>query len=91
MTLNEYPDLQDLRDKFAEWGVDLNSAVNGVLLPRNGGTGSETQHRDTQNNPVYEKAMLDRFRDVTTREQALRELAEIKVELQQRKFIPPKG
>jgi hypothetical protein len=90
LPLNEYPELQGLRDKFAEWGIDLNSAENGVLLPKGEGIGSGTPHSDTQNNERYMQAMPDRFRDVTTREQALRELSEIKVELEERRLIPSK-
>lgn len=90
LPLNEYPDLQGLRDKFIEWGIDLNDPVNGVLLPRIEGLGAGTLHRDTQGNLGYQREIWKRFADVTTGSRAIQVLAEIKSDLQQGTFIPPK-
>ena len=89
--LNEYPDLQGLREKLALWDIDLNSVANGVPLPKNAGEGVGTPHRDTQNNPVYERALLERFSEVDSPEEARFVLERIKEELLNGTFIPRKG
>ena len=89
--LNEYPDLQGLREKLALWDIDLNSVANGVPLPKNAGEGVGTPHRDTQGNPEYRDALLSRFSDVQTRDEALFVLQQVKEELRQNTFVPRKG
>jgi len=89
--LKEYPDLQDLRDRFAAWGIDLNDLANGVALPKAAGTGSGTLHKDTQANPDYVRALRDRFEGAVTRDDALRALQSIKQDLRSGTLIASKN
>lgn len=91
LPLREYARLAGLRERFAEWGIDLNDPVNGVALPKNQGIGQGTPHKDTQNNHEYERALLTAFRAVETTEQALAVLTQIKQQLRQGSFIKPKA
>jgi hypothetical protein len=89
--LNEYPQLNELRDRLAGWGIDMNDpSINGVMLPRSPDVGSGTVHADTQRNPEYEAAIRRRFAGVTTRERAVEVLDDIKQELRNGTFVPPK-
>jgi hypothetical protein len=89
--LTDYPRLNGLRDQLAKWGVDLNDAsINGVLLPRTKDAPGTTSHQDTQNNPAYSEEILDRFRDVKTKEEALDVLGKIRQDLRDGNFVEPK-
>lgn len=86
--LNEYPDLQGLRDKFAVWGIDLMDPINGVLLPRQEGIGTGTPHKHTQSNPAYVDEIRTRFLGVSTGDQARAVLRQIKQDLLAETFFP---
>jgi hypothetical protein len=89
--LNEYPELNGIRERLAGWGIELDDAsINGVLSPRSPDVGPGTVHADTQRNETYRDAILDRFRNVTTRERAIEVLDGIKQDLRNGTFIPPK-
>lgn len=88
--LKDYAALDRLRERFKDWGIDLNSLENGVALPNGSGQGIGTPHSDTQHNPRYEQALRARFNDVFTREEALVVLGQIKQELRDGTFIEPK-
>jgi hypothetical protein len=90
--LREYPQLSELRGRLARLGIDLNDAkFNSVMLPTARTNGPGTLHSDTQRNASYERALVDRFAGVQTREQALFELGKIRDDLRAGTFIPSKG
>ena len=90
--VNEYPELNSIRAKLAEWGINVNDPANGVLLPTSKAPdGAEgTLHRDTRYNDTYEKAIKKAFEFVTNAAEARFALGRIKTQLQNGTFIPPK-
>jgi hypothetical protein len=89
--LTGYPELNNLRAKLAELGVNINDeSINGVLLPRSKDAPGTTSHRDTQNNPDYWEQILDRFKGVDTRQEAIDTMTRIRDELKNGTFIEPK-
>jgi hypothetical protein len=70
-----------LGQRLQGWGIDLNSSVNGVLLPRQDYVGRvATLHRG-RTSGAYNQAVVTRLEAATTRERALEILAELKDDL----------
>jgi hypothetical protein len=91
ITLKDYPELNALRSKLVDLGIDINDAsTNGVLLPRGKEAPGTTPHGDTQNNPAYWERILERFQQVDTRSRAIEVLAEIRSDLVDGRFVDPK-
>jgi A nuclease family of the HNH/ENDO VII superfamily with conserved AHH len=89
--LTEYPEMSDLRDRLTGWGIDLNDSANGVLLPSKADVGPGTIHSDTQKYDVYRLEIERRFEGVNTRGEAMDMLTQIKNELRNGTFVPPKN
>jgi hypothetical protein len=81
--VNEYAQLQGLRDRLQGWGIDINDIDNGVLLP-------VSEHRLTQRNDGYRNAIFGAFDGVTTADRAREVLQDIKNQLRNGNFTPPK-
>lgn len=82
------PAMDALRSRLAGMGLDLNTAANGVWLPGSDSTPvvGEPAYHPRLNNTEYLSAVDDAFRNVTTVDQALAVLADIKSQLQNGTF-----
>ncbi len=80
-------DMADLRVKLQGFGIDLDSAVNGIWLPGPNAplNAPEAYHR-TLNNDVYNKTVLDEFKDVNDQARAITILADIAEQLKSGTF-----
>ena len=83
----KWAELDPLRDRFAAWNIDLNSADNGVWLPGyRSPTDALGSYHESLHNGDYRDAFRDAFRGVTTREEAVSVLADIRSQLQEGSF-----
>jgi hypothetical protein len=81
--VREYPELRELRDRLQQWGININDLDNGVLLP-------VSDHRLTQRNTGYRDAIRDAFSGVTSAAGARVVLQDIKEQLRNGGFTPPR-
>ncbi len=80
-------EMDAVRAKLANLGIDLNDPVNGVWLPGPSASvdAPEAYHR-TLNNDAYNKAIIDLFRDVSTANDAVDVLFNIAARLRSGNF-----
>jgi A nuclease family of the HNH/ENDO VII superfamily with conserved AHH len=90
--------MQAIRDKLALLDLDLNDAANGVWLPgsRSVEKPGEPAYHPRLANDRYNEAMIKLLNPVTTKQEAIRVLAEVAAMLQSREFPgvrprPPKN
>jgi A nuclease family of the HNH/ENDO VII superfamily with conserved AHH len=77
-------DMEQLRQRLGDLGLNLNEAANGVWLPGVGAPDDATgAYHPRLNNTEYNEAVLNAFRGVTTLERARQVLADIGSQLQQ--------
>jgi A nuclease family of the HNH/ENDO VII superfamily with conserved AHH len=67
-----------LRAQLAAWDIDLNSAANGVWLPGpNAPEDASGAYHRRLNNEVYDRAVISKLNEATTRDDAIRILNDI--------------
>lgn len=78
-----------IREKFADWGVNLNSADNGVYLPGYrliGSNAPEDYHPGFDSNKAYRDQILEDFRYVTNAQEAQEVLDKVRSGLRDRSY-----
>lgn len=70
-----------LRDKFNAWGIDINSAENGVFLPSKPGSAAPGSYHPSLNNDDYHNQIRLDFTGVSSRQEALDVLRHIREQL----------
>jgi len=79
----KWAELDDLRQQFAEWGIDLNDAANGVWLPGSGAPSDAAgSYHERIHNSEYRRAVQRAFEGVTSHEDALATLDRIRTQLE---------
>lgn len=71
----------EARRILKEWGIDVNSAANGVYLPTEKGTGMGAYHPSLHTKDYYQM-VYDRIKVATSKDGVLITLEEIRRELQ---------
>ncbi len=85
--INAFPGLNALRAQLREWGIDINSVENGVMLPgRNAPAGLQGTYHLLLSDPGYGRALEERFVGINDAAAARRELAAINNELRNGTF-----
>jgi A nuclease family of the HNH/ENDO VII superfamily with conserved AHH len=81
-------DMDVIRDRLVnEWKIDLNSAANGVWLPGpNAPVDAPEAYHRTLNNRDYNEAVISELSQATSRDDAIRILADIAHRLRERDF-----
>jgi A nuclease family of the HNH/ENDO VII superfamily with conserved AHH len=83
----KWSELDRLRQRFADWGIDLNDAANGVWLPGSQAPADATgSYHERLHNGEYRDAIAEAFRGITTRDKALDKLVEIRQQLENGTF-----
>jgi hypothetical protein len=86
--------MDELRARLDDLKLDLNDAANGVWLPGSNAAEDATgAYHPSLNNKQYNTAIIDAFKDVTTRDQAIDVLKRIAEKLLEGKFpgVRPRG
>lgn len=76
----------EFRDKLYKLGISINNADNGVFLPVKKGVSKAVTHAETFGR-IYYSILDNRFKEINTREKALKELANIAKELLEGTFF----
>jgi A nuclease family of the HNH/ENDO VII superfamily with conserved AHH len=85
--INAFPGLNALRAQLREWGIDINSVENGVMLPgRSAPAGMQGNYHSTLSDTGYGLELQRRFIGVNDAAAARRELAAINNELRNGTF-----
>jgi hypothetical protein len=81
--LKDFPELGQLRARFAEWGIDPYSVQNGVMLPTyaTSAAGAIAIAHGVTQTADYGYTIARRFQFVQTAEQARTVLSQIQTEL----------
>jgi hypothetical protein len=87
--LKDFPELGQLRARFAEWGIDPYSVQNGVMLPTyaTSAAGAIAIPHGMTMMTDYARTLEFRFRDIATAAQARDMLQQIKTELRNGTFV----
>jgi hypothetical protein len=79
--------MDEVRARLVSFGIDLNNALNGVWLPGSDAPSDATEaYHERLNNKIYNAAVVQAFRDVTSAQEAIDALARIKTQLQDGTF-----
>jgi hypothetical protein len=86
---------QNVRDKLADLGIDLNSANNGVFLPQVPGSAAPGAYHPSLNSDAYNNQLRRDFERVNSRQRALDTLGNIRGQLLNGTYpgskpVPPK-
>jgi hypothetical protein len=85
--IKDFPELDGLRARLKEWGININGVENGVMLPGyNAPAGSVGTYHGSLRDPGYGDAIALRFRDVTDAAGARAALTKINDELRNGTF-----